>query len=134
MPRLVSFQIHCEDLDRAQAFYEAMFGWRIEAVPGVDFRMVITGEGPGVNGGLVKRMGALDQDASTPVNAWVCTIGVDDIDSYIGRAKALGARLALAKQTTPRLGSYAYYRDSEGNVFGLFQAAPGAGWPRAGSD
>ena len=121
MPRPVRFEIHCEDLDRAQAFYEALFGWRFQAFPGVDYRMVLTGEGPGIDGGLIRRMGTVDRAAPAPVIAWVCTVDVDDIDAYIAKAGGLGAETALPKQVMPGVGAYAYFKDSEGNIFGLMQ-------------
>ena len=121
MPRPVRFEIHCEDLDRAQAFYEAMFDWRFRTFPGVDYRLVLTGSGPGIDGGLVRRSGALDQAAPTPVVAWVCTVNVDDLDEYIERAEANGAAVALPKQVLPGVGAYAYYKDSEGNIFGMIE-------------
>ncbi len=121
MPRPVRFEIHCEDLDRAQAFYEALFGWRFQALPGIDYRMVMTGEGPGIDGGLIRRMGSLDRAARLPVIAWVCTVEVENIDAYIAKAEGLGAETALPKQVRPGVGAYTYFKDSEGNVFGLIQ-------------
>ena len=129
MPRPVHFEIHCEDLDRAQAFYEALFGWSFQSWPGVDnYRMVTTGpdSAPGIDGGLIRRVGGLDKAAPTPVIAWVCTVDVDNIDAYFAKALQLGAQEALPKQAAPGIGWYAYCKDPEGNIFGMMQRDPGA--------
>ena len=129
MPRPVRFEIHCEDLDRAQAFYEAMFGWRFQAFAGVEYRAIVTGSPgqAGINGGLIRRVGTVDRAAPTPVIGWVCTVNVDDLDAYIARAEQNGAQLALDKQVMAGVGAYAYYKDTEGNIFGLMQPEAGAG-------
>ena len=57
MSRPVHFEIHAAEMDRAQRFYEAMFGWTFQS-RGDDYRVVTTGsEGPGINGGMVRRLG-----------------------------------------------------------------------------
>jgi uncharacterized protein len=50
--RLVHFEIQAEDPDRAQGFYEQVFGWSFQdsGIPGMDYRLVQTGENQG--GGL----------------------------------------------------------------------------------
>jgi predicted enzyme related to lactoylglutathione lyase len=122
MPRPVHFEIHADDLDRAQAFYTALFGWSFQPF-GENYLLIATGEEgtPGINGGMFKRIGGLDPSQPTPVIAWVCTVDVDDIDTYVGRALDAGAAMAMARQTIPGVGHYAYCRDTEGNIFGMMQ-------------
>ena len=92
-----------------------------------DYRMVNTGENkpgtayPGINGGLTPRRGAPAQDGQ-PVNAYVCTIGVDDIDLYIAKVKSAGGTTALDKMQAPGVGWLAYMKDPEGNIFGMLQS------------
>ncbi len=40
MGRVVHFEIHCADLDRAQRFYNDVFGWQISRWEGapIDYR------------------------------------------------------------------------------------------------
>jgi predicted enzyme related to lactoylglutathione lyase len=48
--------IHADDVGRAIAFYQTVFGWSIEKVEGMDYWLITTGEGrPGIDGGLSKR-------------------------------------------------------------------------------
>jgi len=42
MGGVVHFEIPADDPKRARKFYQEALGWRIEAVPGMDYSMVIT--------------------------------------------------------------------------------------------
>ena len=125
MSRVVHFEIHAENPERAARFYEAAFGWRFNHMPAIDYWTISTGEGPGVDGGLLRRRGP----APTPgqaVNAFVCTLGVGDLDAAMKAAEAAGATLALARMAIPQVGHVAYMVDTEGNIFGLFEEDPQA--------
>ena len=122
MPRPVHFEIHAEDQDRAQRFYEAMFGWTFTAWGDSGYRLVDTGsEGPGINGGLLRRHGP-SPAGGEPVAAWICTVEVDDVDAYAAKAEANGGSLALPKMAIPGVGWLAYVKDTEGNILGIMQA------------
>jgi predicted enzyme related to lactoylglutathione lyase len=127
MPRPVHFEIHAADPARAKGFYEAMFGWSIEQWGDHPYWMIKTGEGPGIDGGMVKRMGpAPDPKDPTPVIAWVCTVDVPDVDAAVEKALGLGGALALAKMPIPGVGWLAYVKDTDANILGLMTADPGA--------
>jgi len=120
MPRPIHFEIHAEDLDRAQRFYETMFGWTFTAVAGSSFRLIRTGQGPGIDGGMMRRRGPAPQGGE-PLTSWVCTIDVDDVDLYVARAEASGGSPAQPKMAIPGVGWLAYVKDSEGNILGMMQ-------------
>ena len=128
MPRPVHFEIHASDPQRAIAFYKSMFAWEFTQWGGpMEYWIVNTGpEGqPGINGGLVRRRGEAPSDGAA-VNAYVCTIDVSDIDSYIKKAEGAGAPQAVPKVAIPGVGWLCYYRDTEGNIFGMMQNDPSA--------
>ena len=83
--------------------------------------MVITGpdDTPGINGGLLRRQGAIDGQA---VIAYVCTVDVPNIDTSVSTALANGATTAVPKMAVPGVGWLAYCKDNEGNIFGIMQA------------
>ncbi len=60
MAKVVHFEIHADDVERAKAFYTAVFGWEFEdwghVVDSV-YWGILTGpdEEPGINGGLLQR-------------------------------------------------------------------------------
>ena len=128
MNRVVHFEIHAKDGDKMQQFYTDVFGWHITNLGGQmnNYRMVVTGEDspgekwPGINGAITVRMG---QPASSdqPVNAFVCTINVDDLDNYIEKVKKAGGTMALDKMDVPGVGWLAYCKDIEKNIFGMLQ-------------
>lgn len=54
--RVVHFDIHVDDVERALAFYQTVFGWTIQKVEWMDYWLSKTGEGePGIDGDLGKR-------------------------------------------------------------------------------
>ena len=125
MPRPIHFEIHADEPERAVAFYQKLFGWEFTPWGGpMPYWIIKTGEGPGIDGGLVPRRGGVTADA--PVIAYVCTIEVAALDDQLAKAVSLGGAIALPKQPIPGIGWLAYAKDTEGNVFGLMQNDPAA--------
>lgn len=126
--RPVHFEIHASDPNKSIVFYQALFGWRFERypIPGVYYG-VITGDEktPGINGGLIQRMGPPPVDGA-PVNAWTVTVDVANIDTTFAKALELGGHEALPKMAIPHVGYVAYIKDVDGNIIGLHQNDPGA--------
>ncbi len=77
----------------------------------------------GINGGLLPRRGEIDGQA---VIAYVCTIGVEDLDASMATVEANGGKVALPKIAIPGMGWLAYHKDTEGNIFGMMQPDPSA--------
>jgi predicted enzyme related to lactoylglutathione lyase len=125
MNRVVHFEIHAGNPERAIAFYGGLFGWQFKKYGDgqFDYWLVTTGKDePGIDGGLMRRMGSTPPvDAPTPVIAYVCTVGVADIDAMLAAAQKAGATPAHPKGAIPGVGWTAYMKDPEGNIFGLFQ-------------
>ena len=128
MPRVIHFEIHAENPERARKFYGVLFGWEFTPFGGpMDYWIVKTGsEGqPGIDGGLMKRMGGGPADGQA-VNAYVCTTDVDHLDASLEKAVSLGGTVAAPKMPIPSIGWLAYAKDTEGNIFGMMQADPNA--------
>ena len=127
MPRVVHFEIHADDPQRAIAFYQDCFGWQFSTWPGVeDYWLITTGpdDEPGINGGLLRRQTAVDGQG---VTAFVCTIEVSSIDEAEATVTSHGATIARPKAAIPGVGWLFYARDPEGNIFGVMQSDPEAG-------
>ncbi|NBH09238.1 VOC family protein [Amycolatopsis sp. SID8362] len=120
MPRPVHFEIHAGDPDRAVAFYTSVFGWKFERWGEAPYWVISTGEGNGIDGGLLPRQGPAPE-ASAPVHGFVNTIAVTDLDASLDAVTDAGGTLALPKNPVPGVGWLAYCNDTEGNVFGLLQ-------------
>lgn len=123
MPRVMHFEIHALEPERAVAFYQGVFGWTFTpwGPPGV-YWLVTTGADsePGINGGLLKRHGDAPAEGQA-VNAFVCTVAVENVDATHEAMLARGGVTALPKQAIPGVGWLAYCKDSEGNIVGLMQ-------------
>src|SRR3989338_5325529 len=97
--RPVHFEIHAADPARAAKFYEDVFGWtnkKYEFPGGIDYWIIMTGpewkdpgslENPVINGGIVKRRGPAPENGA-PVNGYVCTMTVANIDETIKKILA----------------------------------------------
>ncbi|MEV4988064.1 VOC family protein [Pseudarthrobacter sp. LMD1-1-1.1] len=125
MGGVVHFEIPADDQERARKFYRDALGWRIEPVPGMDYNMVITTDmddagqstTPGaINGGMMAREGQI----TSPV----ITIDVPDIDSTLKSVEESGGSVLIPKNEVPGMGYTAYFKDSEGNVMGLWENLP----------
>ena len=124
MNRLVHFEIHVDDPRRTAAFYTSVFGWKFEQWGEQQYWMVYTAEKDstelGINGGMVPRKGPTPTDGQA-VNAYVCTMQVNNIDEIIAKIDAAGGTLAVGKLAFPGMAWQAYYKDTEGNLFGVHQ-------------
>jgi predicted enzyme related to lactoylglutathione lyase len=123
MARVVHFEIHCDDLDRAQRFYSDVFAWKIQRWEGpLDYRLVNTGPGdqPGIDGALVERRQPVDAEA---VTSYVNTIQVGDIAETEQRVAASGGQQVADRHEIPGVGQLSYFKDTEGNLFGAMQPA-----------
>jgi len=124
---VVHFEIPADDVARAKAFYENVFGWKIQQFPmppgAPEYYGVTTrkqGEA-GIDGGLMKR--------NMPGQPFANYVQVKAIDDFVGRIAANGGALIMPKQEiAPGMGSIAVFKDPEGNLMGLYQpaAAPAA--------
>ena len=127
MPRIVHFEIHADDPERAIGFYTALFGWEFSRWGEMDYWLIRTGEGtPGIDGGLTRRHGPPPSEGQA-VTSYVCTTDVPSVDEYVEKIKANGGTIALPKMPIPTVGWLAYGKDTEGNLFGIMQPDPRAG-------
>ncbi|HEX3369232.1 MAG TPA: VOC family protein [Candidatus Cybelea sp.] len=121
MARVVHFEIHSADPQNAATFYTDVFGWKISKWDGpMDYWLVSTGEGTGIDGGIVRRQGAAP-DSNAPVNGYVCTIGVESLDRTLDAIAGKGGTIVLDKREIPGVGLLAYFKDLDGNIFGVLQ-------------
>lgn len=128
MSRVCHFEIHTDDPARAIAFYQGLFGWSFHKWDGpMPYWLITTGPDtePGINGGLLQRPCSVPGDGQG-LNAFACTVSVENLDASLVKALSTGASLALPKMPVPGVGWLAYIKDTEGNVLGMMQPDPGA--------
>src|SRR5688500_16245633 len=125
MDKVVHFEIPTEDLSRAKEFYGSTFGWQLQTMDQMDYTIATTTpideqtqlptEPGAINGGMMLRT------ADTP--APVLTIGVDSVDDSLERVETAGGTVVKPTTMIPGMGSFAYFKDTEGNVVGLWETA-----------
>jgi uncharacterized protein len=124
MNKVVHFEIPSDDRARAKKFYGEVFGWSLQDMPvGEDvYTIAITSpvdekfmhkESGAINGGIFQK--------STEVPTPVITIDVESIDEHAKKIEAAGGKLVVPKAEVPEMGFYAYFKDSEGNLMGLWE-------------
>ena len=122
MNSVIHFEVPFDDESRATKFYGDIFGWQLQSIPEMSYVMASTTESddkglpknPGaINGGMTKRGGM--------VNAVNIVIGVDDIDGTLEKIKTKGGSVVQAKMPVGDMGFAAYFKDTEGNVLGIWQ-------------
>ena len=131
MRKVVHFEIPADDVERAKRFYGTIFGWDLQTQPigdgeyttvtttPIDPQTYAPTEPGGINGGMMRRSDA------TP--SPVITIGVDDIDRSLQAIEGNGGTVVTPRTPIPGMGAFAYFRDPDGNVMGLWETTPDGG-------
>ncbi len=125
MGRLVHFEIHVNDMERAKRFYGDVFGWKFHdysEYAGMPYFGAVTGDDGelGINGALMQRQGP-PPEPNQALNGYVCTMQVDDYDETEKKILHHGGTVALPKYALPGMAWQGYYLDLEGNIFGIHQ-------------
>jgi predicted enzyme related to lactoylglutathione lyase len=117
MPTIVHFDISADDLESEKKFYEELFNWNFEPLPGpVAYYLIETTDlngRKGVGGGMAKR--------SKPEDKITNFIGVNSINEYIAKVEKLGGKVIEPKWPVPGWGYLAVCLDTENNIFGLWE-------------
>ena len=123
MDKVVHFEIPVDDVERARGFYGSVFEWGIVPMDDMQYTLVMTTPvdettqsptDPGaINGGLMHR------SSDTP--APVITIQVGAIDESLKKIEAEGGSVVTPRTSMGEVGFFAYFKDTEGNVIGLFE-------------
>jgi predicted enzyme related to lactoylglutathione lyase len=117
MPQLAWFEIPATDLDRATAFYEAVFQFTTtpEDIGDGDVKSLIpSGDG---------MVGAISHGPAwspSPAGVIVYFDGGDDLQEVLDRVVTAGGEIVEPKQTVDATSGYwARFKDSEGNIIGV---------------
>ena len=123
------FEIPADEPKRAVEFYRGLFNWDIRlwgANNPAEIHMIATVPSdetgrpskPGVNGMIMKRQ--------NPGQPFANYIHVESVDDYGSKAEALGGQIVMPKTAVPGMGWFLYFKDTEGNILGLWQVDPSA--------
>jgi uncharacterized protein len=115
---LVHFEIPVNDPAKISRFYEQLFQWKFNKMPGGEMDYwIISHKDAGENetmGGLYKRtMGEI---------GYINYFSVANLEQSLAKAKTLGATVVKGKEEIPNIGWFAILQDPDSNTFALFQA------------
>jgi hypothetical protein len=131
LPTIVHFEIPTDDIERAKKFYNELFGWKIEKLPGTDdsqltsaatgqpieYWMLTTTDDKGnkaIGGGMMKRQ--------MPDHRITNYINVNSVDEYASKVEKLGGKIAAPKHAVPGRGYFALCLDTENNPFAVWES------------
>jgi predicted enzyme related to lactoylglutathione lyase len=114
---LAHFAINADDIERARAFYEKVFGWKFNAWGPPGFYM-IENKDSAVLGALQGRRQLVSGQRTV---GFECTIGVPSIDKTEAAVKAAGGKVLLERSVIVGVGTLMFFQDPEGNLFGAMQ-------------
>lgn len=117
MAKVIHFDLLADDPKRAVEFYSKTFGWQFTEWDGpLEYWLIYTGpdEEEGIHGGLSKR-----KDQAFANNL---TIRVDDAEASAELIEKNGGTIVREKAPIPGVGWLIYFKDTEGNQFGILEA------------
>jgi len=105
-------QLHTQDKERAEAFYEKLFAWKVAKAPG--YSEVKTG---GLDAGVMQA------PAPNIPSHWLPYVAVDDLGKTLAQAQELGAKVVVPPTDVPGKGKYAIFSDPTGAMMAIWLVA-----------
>ena len=112
----VHVELLTNDMTKAKKFYQGLFSWKLEDLPGMDYTMISVGEGTG--GGMMKN------PVPNLPSHWMAYVLVDDINAATKKAKSLGATIHKDVMEVADYGWLSVIADPTGAALGLWQPKP----------
>ena len=114
---VVHFDISGPDAAALQSFYGELFGWAVTSLPEMEYALVDTQAGSGINGGI-----GTSRDGNGGVTFYVFS---EDLQASLDKAESLGARTTQPVTVIPGTVALAMFDDPAGNPIGLVGSATG---------
>lgn len=112
---IVHWELMGPDGGALVGFYEELFGWSGEPVPGFDGYHLVAAEQAGVGGAVGKGSEAMPAYLTVYVE-------VDDVDEHLAKAQAAGATMVVPKTVVPGMVTFGLFSDPAGNLVGVVEA------------
>ncbi|NGX28993.1 MAG: hypothetical protein K940chlam1_01185 [Candidatus Anoxychlamydiales bacterium] len=106
--------IPADNIERAQKFYNEIFGWEFEKIENANQAWLIKGCQP--NGKEDYRLHQRRYPGQTITQG----INVSSVEEYAEKVKTAGGKVVQVMQI-PKTGWFAICQDTEGNVFSLWE-------------
>ena len=109
-------EVPVKDAKKAAAYYERLFGWKMNHDMGDD--NVLFQPADGVGGAFSKT------EDHTPAAGIMFYVYVEDIEGFLKKAVDLKGKEIRPKSDIPGVGWFGLFADPDGNVIGLFTGKP----------
>ncbi len=113
--KIVHWELMGPDAAALNSFYNELFGWKGEEVPGFGGYTMISGDDAGVGGAI----GAGNEHMPAYQTVY---IEVESIDEHLGKVEAGGGTTAMPRTVIPGMVTFAMFHDPAGNLVGLVEA------------
>lgn len=115
--KLAHFAIEADDVERAKAFYENVFGWKFDAWGPPNFYRF---SGAGIDGALQERREPMPEGRK----GFELTFAVDDLEATAKSITQAGGSADGERYTIPGVGTLTSFTDSECNAGMIMQYEP----------
>ena len=105
---IVHVEIPAQNVDATAGFYQALFGWKVQPVPEMNYTMYEDGSGSGGGFPLVS--------AENPAGQGLVYIDSTDIVKDLEKVIQLGGKVIREKTEIAGMGWYGVFQDPNGNV------------------
>jgi predicted enzyme related to lactoylglutathione lyase len=102
------------DLAECQQFYRDLFDWEIDASNPMQYGVVRTNAGKGIDGGI----SAPEPGASAAITFYV---EVPEIDATLAEVESKGGKVLMPRTVLPGMVTLGIFSDPQGNVVGLVE-------------
>lgn len=111
---IVHVEIPSANVESAGKFYADLFGWKMQAMPEMNYTMWEAGDGSG--GGFPA------VSAENPAGQVLVYFDSDDIDADLKNVENLGGKVVHPKTEIPGMGWYGVFQDPTGNVLAVYKS------------
>ncbi|MGH6949545.1 MAG: VOC family protein [Vitreimonas sp.] len=124
MAHVAHFSINADEVDRAQDFYAAVFGWTFAAYGPPGFYMIQGAGGPAnIFASLQQRREIVPGKA---IHGLECTLSVEDSEAAEAAILKAGGKIVMPRSILAGVGKLFFFEDTEGNIIGAMQYDPAA--------
>ena len=111
---IVHWELMGADGQAQKTFYQSVFDWDLEPVPGFENYFMTTGDGMGVNG-------AVGQGSEEMPSYLTLYVAVDDINAKLSQVEEAGGSTVMPRTEVPDVVTFALFKDPAGNLVGIVE-------------
>ena len=126
MNPVVHFEMPSKNKKRTKKFYETAFGWQMTQFGQEMGDYLLAGTTPVDKNNMATTPGAInggffEYKDEPGFNSTHIVIQVDNVDEAIENVKKAGGKITSDKMDIQGIGTYASFKDTEGNIVGMLQ-------------